>query len=256
MKKMDLCALDSYFRSILKITEFEKYDYSLNGIQVDRGEGPIHRVAFAVDACQESFRAAYEWGAEVLCVHHGLFWGKELPIRGVHRERIKFLLEHDIALYAAHLPLDADPEIGNNSTLARKLQLQDLSPFGVYRGVEIGIQGRFPEPMDLQTVVSRLFGSPSPDYQLLPFGKPEIRTVAIVSGGAASEALQAIDQGIDLFVTGEPAHTIYHTCMEAGINVVFGGHYQTETGGVQQWAERTNRDTGLETRFFDIPTGL
>ena len=253
---MDLRALDSYFRSILKIDEFAKYDTSLNGIQVDRSDGPIHKVAFAVDACEESFRAASQWGAEVLCVHHGLFWGKELPLVGVHRKRILFLLEHDLALYAVHLPLDADPLIGNNATLAKRLQLQDLSPFGIYRGVEIGIQGAYPEPMDLHTVPKRLFGPSASDYLLLPFGKPRVRTVALVSGGAASEALQAIDRGIDLFITGESSHSIYHACMEARINVLFGGHYRTETVGVIQWCERTAQETGLETRFFDIPTGL
>ncbi len=253
---MDLRTLDRYFRSILKIDEFEKYDTSYNGIQVDRSEGLVHKVAFAVDACEESFRLASEWGAEVLCVHHGLFWGKELPIVGVHRKRIHFLLERDLGLYAVHLPLDADPIIGNNVTLAERLELQDVSPFGVYRGVEIGVQGVFSHPMDLSTVTTKLFGPSFSDYRLLPFGKPIVQSVAIVSGGAASEALQAIDKGIDLFITGEASHSIYHACMEAGINVLFGGHYQTETGGVIKWAERTARDTGLETRFFDIPTGL
>lgn len=253
---MDVQTLDKYFRSILKIDEFEKYDSSLNGIQVDRSEGPIHRVAFTVDACEESFRLAHEWGAEVLCVHHGLFWGKELPIVGIHRKRIQFLLEHDLALYAVHLPLDADPLIGNNVTLAQRLQLEERSPFGLYRGVEIGIQGVLPQPLDLHAVATRLFGPSSSDYHLLPFGKSLVQTVAIVSGGAASEALQAIEKGIDLFITGESSHSIYHACMEAHINVLFGGHYQTETGGVMKWAERTAQDTGLETRFFDIPTGL
>ena len=253
---MDLHALDSYFRSILKIDEFAKHDTSLNGIQVDRENGAIHKVAFAVDACEESFRAAIQWGAEVLCVHHGLFWGKELPIVGVHRKRIQFLLEHGLALYAVHLPLDADPFIGNNATLAKSLQLHDLSPFGFYKGMEIGFQGSFPEPIDLYTVAKRLFGPSASDYFLLPFGKPLVQTVAIDSGGAASEALQAIEKGIDLFITGESSHSIYHACMEARINVLFGGHYRTETGGVLQWCKRTAQDTGLETRFFDIPTGL
>ncbi|MCX7786389.1 MAG: Nif3-like dinuclear metal center hexameric protein [Spirochaetes bacterium] len=253
---MDLQTLDTYFRSILKIDEFAKYDNSFNGIQVDRGEGPVRKVAFAVDACEESFRLASEWGAEVLCVHHGLLWGKELPIVGVHRKRIRFLLEHDLALYAVHLPLDADPVIGNNVTLAQRLQLQDLSPFGVYRGVEIGVQGVFPHPINVSTAAEKLFGPSCNNYHLLPFGKPSVQSVAIVSGGAASEALQAIDKGIDLFITGESSHSIYHACMEAGINVLFGGHYQTETGGVLRWAERTAQETGLETRFFDIPTGL
>ncbi len=253
---MDLRALDRYFRTILKIDEFAKYDSSLNGIQVDRSDGPVQKVAFSVDACEESFRLATEWGAEVLCVHHGLLWGKELPIVGIHRKRIQFLLEHDLALYAVHLPLDADPLIGNNVTLANFLQLQDLSPFGIYRGVEIGIQGVFPSPKDLHTVAARLFGPSSADFHLLPFGKPFVQSVAIVSGGAASEALQAIDKGIDLFITGESSHSIYHACLEAGINVLFGGHYQTETGGVIQWAKKTAHDTGLETKFFDIPTGL
>ncbi len=256
MTLMNLKELDTYFRSILQIAAFEKYDSSLNGIQIGQSSSVIQKVAFAVDACIESFRTAAQWGADVLCVHHGLFWGKPERIEGVLLKRIKFLLDHDLALYAAHLPLDADPALGNNIAIAHRLGLEGVSPFGIYNGVAIGIKGTLPHPDNLETIASTLFGPSNSGYQVLPFGKPLIETVAVVSGGAASEAFQAVEAGVDLFITGESSHTIYHTCLEAGLNVLFGGHYQTETGGVQGWAEKTAQDTGLETRFFDIPTGF
>ena len=252
---MQLSELDIYFRSILRLEDLAKIDSSLNGLQVDRGQPEIRKVAFAVDACIAAFKLAADWGADLLCVHHGLFWGKELRLTGAHRERIKFLLDRDLALYAVHLPLDLHPEIGNNAGIARSLGLEDVRPFGSYRGFEIGYQGRLPQSLKLFEIAKKLFGPEPKLTGLLPFGKDLVSTVGIISGGGAREVDEAINKGLDLYITGESAHSIYHLCQEAGINVLFGGHYCTEVWGVRLLAEKTSKETGLETRFFDIPTG-
>ncbi|MBR2362435.1 MAG: Nif3-like dinuclear metal center hexameric protein [Spirochaetaceae bacterium] len=255
---MTLHQLDDYFRSFLNMEHY-RGDPSLNGIQVENSqpEGKeIRKVAFAVDACQETISRAAAVGADLLFVHHGFFWGQCQTITGAHYQRIRQLLEMDMALYACHIPLDANELVGNNYGLARRLELQDLRPFGDWHGMTIGVGGTFPAPATLDSLVQRLFPGGEKPLHLLPFGKKEISTVAIVSGGAARELSQAIEQGYDAFVTGEIGHEQYHQAMEAGINVVAGGHYQTETVGVSLVMEKLARETGIDIVFIQVPTGL
>ena len=255
---MTLHQLDDYFRSFLNMEHY-RGDPSLNGLQVENSqpEGKeIRKVAFAVDACQETISRAAAVGADLLFVHHGFFWGQCQTITGAHYQRIRQLLEKDMALYACHIPLDANELVGNNYGLARRLELQDLRPFGDWHGMTIGVGGTFPAPATLDSLVQRLFPGGERPLHLLPFGKKEISTVAIVSGGAARELSQAIEQGYDAFVTGEIGHEQYHQAMEAGINVVAGGHYQTETVGVSLVMEKLARETGIDIVFIQVPTGL
>ena len=255
---MTLHQLDDYFRSFLNMEHY-RGDPSLNGIQVENSqpEGKeISKVAFAVDACQETISRAAAAGADLLFVHHGFFWGQCQTITGAHYQRIRQLLEKDMALYACHIPLDANELVGNNYGLARRLELQDLRPFGEWHGMTIGVGGTFPAPATLDSLVQRLFPGGERPLHLLPFGKKEIATVAIVSGGAARELSQAIEQGYDAFVTGEIGHEQYHQAMEAGINVVAGGHYQTETVGVSLVMEKLAREMGIDIVFIQVPTGL
>lgn len=253
---MTLGEFDRYLRELLRIDAFAGIDSSQNGIQVDRTKQEVNRAAFAVDACLETAKRAGEWGADVLVVHHGLLWGKSLPITNVHGNRIRELVSRDLALYGIHLPLDQHEELGNNAVLAGRLGLEELTPFGEHRGVEIGWKGTLTRPMTLEQVKNALFEVSADVPGVLPFGPPEIRSVGIVSGGASWDVLQAIDQNLDLFVTGEPAHSVYHHCLEAGINVLFAGHYQTETWGVEALGQRCAVDLGIETTFIDLPTGL
>jgi dinuclear metal center YbgI/SA1388 family protein len=248
--------LDSYFRSILPIDDFAGIDSSRNGLQVSRREQTVHRVACAVDAALEVFAAAREWGAEMLFVHHGLFWGREEVLTGAHYERIRTLIESDCALYAVHLPLDAHLSLGNNAGMASALELVDVEPFGLVRGVPIGVMGRFSEPVDLETIQKRLFSGMRAPLAVLPFGPREISTIGLISGGAPLEVDQAIRLGLDCYVTGDANHVAYHRCREAGINAIFGGHYATEVWGARAVARKLSVDTGLETTFIDIPTGL
>lgn len=253
---MNIDEFDSWASSLLDIPRFRAIDDSLNGIQVGRSDGPLRLVAFAVDACLETVRRAKEAGAQALFVHHGLFWGKPAAIKGVLRERIAELIAADIALYACHLPLDAHPELGNNAALARMLGLCSVEPFGEYHGVKIGLKGRLERQLSIEEAARLVLPDGSAPRSILGFGKREISTVALVSGGAPFEALQAINEGIDLFITGEPSHSIYHETMEAGLNVIAAGHYATEVHGVKAVAARVGAELGLATRFIEYPTGL
>ncbi|MFO8063827.1 MAG: Nif3-like dinuclear metal center hexameric protein [Spirochaetota bacterium] len=253
---MQLLELDRHIRDTLAIDLMRGSDPSINGLQVERRNTDVSRVACAVDACMETFRRAADWNADMLCVHHGLFWGHESPITGSHYERIRFLVEHDMALYAAHLPLDFHPTLGNNAQMASALGLTGVTPFGNYHGTTIGVQGRLEEPLDVGAICDRLFGGRREALSILPFGVETVETVAIVSGGAPRLLEQAVSRGLDLFITGDASHTVYHQALESGINVVFGGHYLTEVWGVRALGSHLAAELGLETTFIDVPTGL
>jgi dinuclear metal center YbgI/SA1388 family protein len=216
----------------------------------------VTRVAFAVDASLQTFERVVTANAQALVVHHGLYWGQPLALTGAHFRRVKFLMDHDIALYASHLPLDAHSTLGNNAGMASALGLQSVEPFGDYHGRKIGFQGRLPEPLTLEEVCDVLFHGRENALQILPFGKKKVTTVGLISGGATRESEQAIAAGLDLYVTGDADHTIYHQAFEAGLNVISGGHYATETWGVRLLAQELQKQTGVPTVFLDLPTGL
>jgi len=253
---MDIDGFDRWASALLDIPRFAKLDDSLNGIQVGRSAGPVAKVALAVDANAESVRRARAAGAQALFVHHGLFWGKPAPLKGALRGRVSELLSADMALYACHLPLDAHPEVGNNAVLARMLGLRDIEPFGEYHGVKIGFKGRIDPAISVDEALARVLPAGDAPRSLLPFGPRMVTRAAVVSGGAAFEALQAIAEGVELYVTGEPSHSIYHEVMESGINVIAAGHYATEVHGVKAVAERAARELGIQTVFIEYPTGL
>jgi dinuclear metal center YbgI/SA1388 family protein len=250
MKKTHLV---KYLNQLLHIGEIE--DSSQNGLQVDGAE-EISRVAFAVDACQASFAAAAAKGAQLLMVHHGLFWGKPLILTGAHYRRIKTLLNANIALYAAHLPLDCHPQVGNNAELARVLGLKKRRPFGCYHKRLLGFSGELSQPAHLRRLAARLAqASGVPVVRVLDNGPKLVRQVGCVSGGAADMMGQAAEAGLDVYVTGEATHRAFHEAAELRLNVIFGGHYATETFGLKAVARALEKKFGLETVFLDLPTG-
>jgi dinuclear metal center YbgI/SA1388 family protein len=250
MKRDDLSA---YLDELLRIKEID--DPSDNGLQVEGGE-TVTRLALAVDASLAAFDGARAAGAQMLIVHHGLFWGKPVLVTGPHRRRLGLLFDADISLYAAHLPLDLHEEMGNNATLARWLELEEPVPFGSYGGQPIGMVGRLPaaQPLgQLATRVQDVLGEPL--IQVWPFGPASVRRVGIVSGGAAFLIDQAAEAGVDVYLTGEMSHSSYHQARELGLNVIFGGHYATETAGLKTLADHLAERFDLETVFLDLPTG-
>lgn len=253
---MKLGALDDYLQETLRIREFDRADTAVNGLQVGRKESEIRHVACAVDACMETFRRSVEAGVDLLFVHHGLFWGADMPLRRSRLERIRYLLDNDIALYAVHLPLDAHPTHGNNARIASTLGIVETAPFGNYHGVPIGYSGTLPEPLSIDEVLVALRFDVEACAALLRLGAERSSTVGIVSGGATREVEQAVEARLDLYITGETSHMMYHYCLEESINLLCAGHYQTETFGVAAIAELLQSATDLETTFIDVPTGL
>lgn len=253
---MTTAELDTWFSHLLKPEDFETHDPSQNGLQVDNDGSNISRIAYAVDACVATIERAAQAGAGMLFVHHGLFWRDPLRLVGSHYRRIKLLLDANIALYASHLPLDAHPEAGNNSGLASRIGLKNLQHFGEWNGCFIGYKGEFPEAKSLDEILLALFPDGKKPLHVLPFGPKEIRTAGIISGGASDEVYQAIEQKLDIYITGEISHEIYHAAQENNIHVIAGGHYQTETVGIRLVSEQLSRETGMETVFIDVPTGL
>jgi len=235
----------------LKIETFK--DSSHNGLQVENS-GKIRRICCGVDASMEFFEAAQAKGADLLVCHHGLSWGESLAhITDLNYSRIKYLIEHDMALYASHLPLDAHPRYGNNIGIARALGLRNIKPFGVYNGSEIGFAGRLPKPMGYSAFkkkVSRVTGTE--ELQTMDFGKRKIQTVAVVSGGAAGEIVEAGQKGIDVYISGEAALSAYSLAQEYRVNAIFAGHYATEVFGVRTLGEVLQKRFSVKAEFIDL----
>jgi dinuclear metal center YbgI/SA1388 family protein len=248
--------LDAYFSSLLNLEDFKGIDSSQNGLQVDNDGAEIGKIAFAVDANLETFKRAVSCGAGLLFTHHGLLWDEPLRVRGNYRGRLKFLLDHNLALYAVHLPLDEHPQLGNNAALAELLGLRELRPFGLYHGRKIGYKGVLDPPLSIEEAARRVSFAGRPPLGLFPFGPDLNRTCAVVSGGAPREALQAIEEGLDLYVTGEASHSVYHELEEGRLNMIAGGHHSTEVWGVRRIMERCALELSVEGEFIDVPTGL
>ena len=245
--------LVTYLDTYLQIEAIE--DTSNNGLQVE-GPEEVTRLAFAVDAGLAAFEEARAAGAQMIVVHHGLFWSKPLMVVGIHRHRVQVLLEAGLSLYACHLPLDFHSEVGNNATLARWLALEESAPFGEYKGHPAGIAGNLNEKLPLDRFVAQVEHSlGEPVIQVWPFGAESIQRVGIVSGGAGFLVGEAAKAKVDVFLTGEMNHSIYHEAKELRMNVIYGGHYATETAGLKSLADHLSTRFRLETVFLDLPTG-
>ncbi len=243
------CYLDSY----LQLRQVPDDPRALNGLQV-ANSGRLSLIATAVDACQATIDAAAGLGAGLLLVHHGLFWGGLEPLTGRHGRRIRKLIESDLALYSAHLPLDCHPDVGNNPVLARALGMRDLVSFGAYEGFRIGVVGDLSRPRD--ELVAAVGRSLQTAPRLLATGPAQVKRVAIVTGAGASHIGEAKEAGADTLITGEGPHHSYFDAEELGINVVYAGHYATETVGVKALGAHLSSRFDTPWEFLDHPTGL
>lgn len=241
---------------LLAIGNYAGADMSLNGLQVGDSDSEIRKVAFAVDASLATIEEAVKQGADVLFVHHGLFWGRPIAITGRHYARVKTLLDNNMALFACHLPLDAHAEYGNNAQMALKLGLQDVEPFAFFRGVSVGCKGSFSEPLDADQIIARLGVRTNDTNYAINCKDRKFRNVGIVSGEGAGDVFQAMDDNLDLLITGESRYTVVNDCLESGIGMLCLGHYETETFGVKAIKELVEKEYGLSTCFVDIPLGL
>jgi dinuclear metal center YbgI/SA1388 family protein len=250
---MHSTGLITYLDDFLHIKDIR--DDSCNGLQIE-GKTAVEKVALAVDFCIETAQAAEKVRADLLIVHHGLIWGGLKSIRGAVYQRVSYMIGAGIGLYAAHLPLDMHPEVGNNAELARLLDMKTCGSFGHHDGQAVGLWGELNTPAtpgDITSTIDKRLGA---HCSTLPFGAPEIRTMGIISGGAARYTQEAIDRKLDAFLTGESSHTIFHMAREAGITIIYGGHYCTETPGIRALGRHIEEKLGIETVFIDVPTGF
>jgi dinuclear metal center YbgI/SA1388 family protein len=249
---VDLKTLVSDLASYLAISEVA--DYGPNGLQVE-GNPEIAKLVTGVSACHQLFVRARETGADAILVHHGIFWdGMPYPLTGIQYRRVRQLIDGDMSLLAYHLPLDRHLEVGNNAVAARRLGLVDIQPFGLSKGVAIGVRGTLPEPLAFSNLLEKL----GELYGQVPLGfardpAEPVSTVGIISGGAQKELHQAIDAGLDVFITGEASEWVMNLSLESGTRFVSAGHYATERFGVQVLGEYIERRYGIEVEFIDVP---
>ena len=192
----------------------------------------------------------------MLFVHHGIFWGGSAPLRGALGQRVRMLIENDIHLYAAHLSLDAHPEYGNNAGMAQQLGLTDWEWFGMVNGIPLGIVGNLPKQLPLTDFTAQVDGLLNTSTRVLAEGNGMVRRVGILSGSGIKYMSDAATMGADTFLTGETDHSSYYMAADHGINVLFAGHYATETVGVQLIGHHLAERFGIEYKFFDFPTGM
>lgn len=252
---MKLNDLVQNLSKILNIADYASTDISLNGLQVGDADRDVHKVAFAVDASMATIKAAIEQGADLLFTHHGIFWGKPIAITGRHYDRVKAMLDANLALFACHLPLDCHPTLGNNAQMAMRLGMTDIEPFSYYRGVKVGYKGVLPCPMTADQIIDTLGIRRNPTNFFIN-GNKTFRTVGIVSGEGAFDVYQAMAQGLDVLISGESQYSTVNDCLESGMSMMCIGHYETETFGVKAVMDLVQKEYGLDVCFVDIPLGL
>jgi len=238
---------------LLRIGETGDYPNALNGLQV-ANSGGLSRIGAAVDACEAVIQEAADAGVDFLLVHHGLFWGGLAPVTGAAYRKMRILLEADMAVYSAHLPLDRHPEFGNNALLARALGLEGGEPFFESAGHPVGLL--FEAEVNREVLFSHLEKAVGGHVHLAAGGPIVARRIGLVTGGAGSEVAKAAAAGIDTFITGEGPHWSYPAAEELGINLFYAGHYATETFGVKALAKNLSEKFALPWQFIDHPSGL
>ncbi|HYV26954.1 MAG TPA: Nif3-like dinuclear metal center hexameric protein [Candidatus Eisenbacteria bacterium] len=253
MRNARLQAIVNYCDRALRTIQVNDFDGAVNGLQVEN-RGTVTRIAAAVDASCATIKMAIEAGADLLVVHHGLFWTRRQPWTGMNYQLLRLLLENDLAVYSSHLPLDLHPKLGNNARLCAALGLRRLSPFFFNKNQWLGFQSA--TRLSLADLTRRLHRAVGVTPKVLPGGPPQCRRIGVVTGGAGAELATAAREGVDTFVTGEGPHWTYALAEELGVNVLYGGHYATETFGVKALAADLSRKFALPWKFLDHPTGL
>ncbi len=253
MSKVSLAAIVRYCDRLLRTATVQDYDRAANGLQVEN-RGLVTRIAATVDASLATVRLAAAAKADLLLVHHGLFWAPAHPWTGRRYELMGCLLEYNLAVYSSHLPLDAHPRLGNNAQICAALGLKKLRPFFESHGQCIGFQAK--TNISRAELAGRLHRATGVEPMVIPAGPPNCRRIGVVSGGAGDDLQKAADEQVDTFITGEGQHWTYAMAEELGLNVLYGGHYATETFGVKALAARLSARFKVPWTFLDHPTGL
>lgn len=250
----ELITLVSAADEWLRLEEIPDYPQALNGLQLE-GSREVQKIVAAVDACLPVIDAACDAEADLLVVHHGLFWQGAQKISGPVYAKLKRAMDHGLAIYSAHIPLDVHLEMGNNAELMKALGILDGVPFFPWKGIELGLSAT--GEWDRAELVSKVEAATGAPAHLCPGGPETVRKLGVITGGAGSEIGAVAETGVDTFITGEGPHWSYTSAEELGINLIYGGHYATETFGVKALAERWCQEfPGLTWEFIDHPTGL
>lgn len=249
-----LTSITELLDSTLRVADIKDAPMALNGLQVENN-GTVTKVALAVDGSQKTIDDAIAAGADLLILHHGIYWCGLRPMTGWFRKKILTCLEHNLAVYGAHLPLDMHPELGNNAEIARALGLQDCRPEVDYHGTLIGRSGEFPGTVrELKEKYADICGCPVTGHicnEKEPAGR-----VAICSGGAGDVIYQMHEKGYRTYLTGEENHWVTNAAADMNMNILFAGHYATETFGVKALGRLLDERFNLPTVFIDNPTGM
>ena len=254
MNSTPLHSITDLLDSTLRIREIRDASVALNGLQVENN-GSITKVALAVDGSQKTIDDAIAAGADLLILHHGIYWCGLRPMTGWFKKKIESCLQHNLAVYGAHLPLDLHPELGNNASIAKALGLQDITPEVDYHGTLIGMAGTFNGTVaELRAKFAEITGATVTG--IVHDGDAPAGRVAICSGGAGEEIYQMHEKGYGTYLTGEENHWVSNAARDLGVNILFAGHYATETFGVRAIGQLLEEKFGLPIVFIDNPTGM
>ncbi len=245
---MKLQEIVAFLDKELRTAEVKDYPNAHNGLQLENG-GEVTQVACAVDACEAAIDAACEAGADLLIVHHGMLWNGAQRVEGAAYRKLKRAMDAGLAIYSSHLPLDLHPRLGNNALLARALGIRKTEPF-----LEIGVRASV--DLSLADLVDRVERAVQAPVHLASGGPDCVRKLGIVTGGAGGEVAKAAAEGVDTFLTGEGAHWTFTAAEELRVNLIYAGHYATETFGVKALGAELERKFGLPWAFVDHPSGL
>ncbi len=237
----------------LNIAEIPDYAGALNGLQIENG-GEVRKVVAAVDASLPVIEKAVEAGADLLLVHHGMFWQGAQKVTGAVYKKLKLAMDHGMALYSAHIPLDVHPLWGNNALLSGHLGMKEPVPFFDWKGIQLGLK----QEMDIgrDELLDRVSKAVDSTVHVCASGPDPVGVVGVITGGAGAEVAAIAECGIDTFITGEGPHWSYPLAEELGVNLFYAGHYATETFGVRAMVAELERKFGVESGFIDHPTGL
>jgi len=227
-------------------------DYGPQGLQIE-GRVEVNKLAVAVDAAHDAIDGALDAGADMLIVHHGIFWGPPQRIAGAFGRKVRRFIESDLNLYAAHLALDLHPTLGNNAELCRLLDLEAVDTYFSFKGKDVGIIAEPVAPVSFADLTAQFTAALQAPLRVDASGPEQVQRLAVCSGDAVRSLEEALVRGCDTLVTGELDYTMAHAPAELGMNVLYGGHYATETLGVQALARRLGEQFDLPWVFVDVP---
>lgn len=251
---MKLADLVTYLDTELRLNEIADYGNALNGLQLENHHGGVSKIVAAVDATLPVIRKAVDAGADLLIVHHGMFWTGLQTWTGPVFQKMKVALDAGLAVYSCHLPLDFHPTLGNDAVLARAIGFEPCGTFMKTKGTDNG--ARIETEISREELVKRVGAATGSRVHVCPGGPAVCRRIGIMTGGAGSEVATVAKAGIDTFITGEGPHWSYTLAEELGVNLIYGGHYATETFGVKALSAHIESKFGIPWQFVDHPTGL